>query len=247
MNRGSLLLALVVVAACGGGKAAVDPTATTSSATTDPSAAPTASASAAPTADAPKTIPMSCAGGSHDPCLPDPAFVSRLCNGTFPDAALVLMQKSMPFTRAWLKGDIDGWNADGASARAKLFFDEEVLVLKKRDAGKGGMQVSGAGGYQVMRWDGNCYTLEEGTLSFSKPPKPKNGSVQWRFLENPTKDALLADATVKTAYEKRSKECKGVVSGDVTLTCQKADEALSTAVANAVRGGISIPTPAKIP
>lgn len=165
----------------------------------------------------------------------------------FPDVGLILMQKSTPFTRAWLKGEVDGWNADGASARAKLFFDEEVLVLKKRDGGKGGMQVSGSGGYQIMRWDGYCYSLEDGTLAFHAPPQPKNGNIAWRYLENPTKDALLGDPGVKAAYDKRAKECKGAITGDVTLTCQKADEGLSLAVANAVRGGISVPTPAKLP
>lgn len=238
-----LAVLALFMTACGGGKTPTDPSTTASSATADPSAAP--SASAAPV-DAPKTIPMSCAGGKTDPCVPDAAFVTRLCNGAFPDVALVLMQKQTPFTRAWLKGDVDGWNADGASARAKLFFDEEVLVLKKREQG-GGMQVSGSGGYQVMRWDGFCYSLEDGTLSFKAPPKPKNGSINWRYLENPTKDALLGDAAVKAAYDKRSKECKGAISGDVTLTCQRADEGLSAAVAVAIRNGLSVPTPQKLP
>lgn len=239
--------ALAVAAACGGGsKPATEPTTTASSASSD-GADPSASAAASTAAPAPKSIPTTCAGGTTDPCVPDPAFVSRLCNGSFPDVGLALMQKSSPFTRAWLKGDVDGWNADGASARAKLLFDEEVLLLKKRDAGKSGMQVSGSGSYQVMRWDGFCYTLEEGTLSFKAPPKPKASGITWRFLENPTKDALLNDAAVKAANDKRNKECKGVVSGDVTLACQKADEALSAAVTAAVRAGLSVPTPVKLP
>jgi len=179
--------------------------------------------------------------------VPDQEFTKRLCNGTFPDVALILFAKGSPFTRAYLKGDMDGWNADGASARAKLFFDEEVLVLRKRDSGKGGMQVSGSGGYQVMRWDGYCYTLEEGSLAMRAPAKPKASAIPWRFMENATKDALLADAAVKTAYEKRGKECKGAVSGDVTAACQKADEALSAAIVKAVRDGIAVPTPAKLP
>ncbi len=239
--------ALAVAAACGGGKPANDPATTSASASGDATADPSASAAPSAATAAPKGIPTTCAGGATDPCVPDPAFVSRLCNGSFPDVGLVLMQKSMPFTRAWLKGDVDGWNADGASARAKLFFDEEVLLLKKRDSAKGGMQVSGSGSYQVMRWDGFCYTLEEGTLSFRAPPKPKASSITWRYLENPTKDALLNDAAVKTANDKRNKECKGVTSGDVSLACQKADEALSAAVTAAVRGGIALPVPVKLP
>ena len=234
----------VVLAGCGGAKVeAVEPTAAAADADAGAGSA-TGSGSGAEVA---KGIPGSCAGGVTDPCVPDQEFTKRLCNGTFPDVALILFAKGSPFTRAYLKGDMDGWNADGASARAKLFFDEEVLVLRKRDSGKGGMQVSGSGGYQVMRWDGYCYTLEEGSLAMRAPAKPKASAIPWRFMENATKDALLADAAVKTAYEKRGKECKGAVSGDVTAACQKADEALSAAIVKAVRDGIAVPTPAKLP
>lgn len=243
--RGVIVL-VVALAACGGGQvAAVEPAApVTSPADTDAGSPGTGAAADAVSA---KGIPAACAGGVMDPCVPEAEFTKRLCNGMFPDVALILFAKGSPFTRAYLKGDVDGWNADGASARAKLLFDEEVLLLRKRDSGKGGMQVSGSGGYQVMRWDGYCYTLEEGSLAMRAPPKPKTSAIAWRFMESPTKDALLADPAVKTAYEKRGKECKGAVSGDVTATCQKADEALSAAIVKAVRGGLAVPTPAKLP
>lgn len=191
-------------------------------------------------------IPGGCA--SSDPCVPDPVFVKRLCDGSFPDVALVLMSKNMPFTHAYLRGDVDGWNAEGgASTRAKLKFDEEVLVLKKRSANSGGMQVSGTGGYLVMRWDGNCYTLSDDEITMKKPPAAKSAPIAWRFLTDATKNGLLDSEQVKAAYDKRSKECKGAVSGDVTLACQRADEALSAAVVTAVRAGASVPTPERIP
>ena len=90
--------------------------------------------------------------------MPDGAFVKRLCNGSFPDVALVLMGKNTPFVRMYMKGDVEGWNADGgASARARLRFDEEMLVLRRRSPPANGMVVgSGGAGYLVMRWDGNC-------------------------------------------------------------------------------------------
>jgi hypothetical protein len=157
------------------------------------------------------------------------------------------MSKSMPFTHAYLRGDVDGWNAEGASARARLKFDEEVLVLEKRTSNSGGMQVSGSGGYEVMRWDGNCYTLDEGQVTTRRPPAPKSAPIAWRYLESATKDGLLGDDHVKAAYDKRNHECKGAVSGDVTLTCQKADEALSAAVVGAVRNGATVPTPQHVP
>ena len=189
--------------ACGGAKvAAVEPVAASE---TDAGAGTGAGAGVT---ESVKGIPGGCAAGVMDPCVPEAEFVKRLCNGSFPDVALILFAKGSPFTRAYLKGDMDGWNADGASTRAKLFFDEEVLLLRKRDSGKGGMQVSGSGGYQAMRWDGYCYTLEEGSLGMRAPAKPKASAILWRFMENSTKDALLGDTAVKTAYRSAARSAR---------------------------------------
>jgi hypothetical protein len=249
------LAAAVLVApilACGSGdKLASSPTTTssqsddsaTSVATSSPPPAPSSGHAAT---DPPHVIPGGCA--TNDPCVPDPLFVKRLCDGSFPDVALLLMSKAMPFAHAYLRGDVDGWNAEGgASARAKLKFDEEVLILKKRTANHDGIQVSGTGGFQVMRWDGNCYTLAEDELTTRRPPSAKWAPVVWRFLANATKDALLDNATVKAAYDRRGRECKGAVSGEVTSACEKSDQDLSAAVIAAVRTGATIPTPDRIP
>ena len=245
MARSTLLL--LALAACGGAApTAVDP-ATAATPSADPSAAPVGVASAAPVA-APKGLPASCAT-NDGVCAPDADFAKRMCNGSFPDVGLALMAKDTPFTRVYLKGDMDGWNADGgASARAKLYFDEEVLVLRRRSAPKGGMVVgSGGGGYLVMRWDGNCYTVDDGEVSTRRPPAPKHSPIPWRFLGDKTKDALLADAKVMAAYQRRGKECKGATSGDVTKACEQADVALTAAVVAAVRGGLAVPTPERLP
>ncbi|HEY2369088.1 MAG TPA: hypothetical protein VGH87_21980 [Polyangiaceae bacterium] len=241
--------AFVVCLACGSSeKPATDPgnAGTTTNASTSSSPGASASASATAQADPPHMIPGGCA--SNDPCVPDAVFVRRLCNGSFPDVALLLMSKTMPFAHAYLRGDVDGWNAEGgASARAKLKFDEEVLLLKKRSGNTGGIQVSGTGGYLVMRWDGNCYTLADDEVTSRKPPAAKFAPIQWRYLADATKNGLLDNEQVKSAYDRRGKECKGAVSGDVTLSCQKADEALSASVVSAVRAGASVPTPERIP
>jgi hypothetical protein len=248
----SSLVALLALAACGGGKPhanAADAPASSSSATSAPSPSADASASS-PNASAPATkgIPQNCTS-VDGPCVPDPAFVKRLCDATFPDVALTLMSQSSPFARMYLKGDIDGWNADGgASARARLMFDEEVLALRKRAPQAGGMSVgSGGASWLVMRWDGNCYTLDEGELSTKKPPSPKTSAIPWRLYEAPTKDALLKSQKVLAAYQKRGKECKGVVSGDVSRACEQADNTLSAAVVAEARGGIALPVPSRLP
>jgi hypothetical protein len=247
-----LTAAFVVCVACGSSeKPATDPgttsgTSTSTTATNGVRGVPEASASATAQAEPPHIIPGGCA--SNDPCVPDPVFVKRLCNGNYPDVALLLMSKSMPFAHAYLRGDVDGWNAEGgASARAKLKFDEEVLLLKKRSGNTSGIQVSGMGGYLVMRWDGNCYTLADDEVTTRHPPVAKYAAIQWRFLAEATKNGLLDNEQVKAAYEKRGKECKGAVSGDVTLSCQKADEALTASVVAAIRAGANVPTPERIP
>jgi len=99
----------------------------------------------------------------------------------------------------------------------------------------------------VMRWDGNCYTLDEGEVTTRRPPTPKGAPIVWRFLQPATQEALSQTPQVSAASIKRSKECKGATSGDVSLACQKADEALSAAVVTAVRDGATIPTPARAP
>lgn len=183
-------------------------------------------------------------------CVPaDAAFVKRMCSGSFPDVALVLMAKDSPISRMYMKADVDGWNAEGgASARARLMFDEEVLVLRRRAPPANGVVVgSGGPGWLVMRWDGNCYTLEDDELSAKRPPSPRHAPLPFRYYSEKTKDALLKSAKVLAAYQRRGKECKGAVSGEVSKACEKADAALSAAVVEEVRSGATIPTPEKLP
>ena len=209
-----------------------------------------ASAPAGPTAPAATGVPSACASADSPVCVPDFAFVKRMCNGSFPDVALLLMAKDTPFTRMFMKGDVDGWNADGgASARARLRFDEEMLVLRRRSPPAGGIVVgSGGAGYLVMRWDGNCYTLEDTELTTKKPAGvAKHASLPWRLYAEKTKAALLGKPKVLGAYQKRGKECKGVVSGEVSKACEQADAALSAAVVAEIRGGATIPTPEHLP
>lgn len=197
---------------------------------------------------APVGLPSACATNEGGVCGMDPGFVQRLCNGAFPDVALALFAPGLPFSRVYLRGDVDGWNADGGkSARARLRFEEEVLVLKRRPVPKGGIVVGAGGGYVVMRWDGNCYTLDDGEIVTKKPPSPKHAPLQWHLYDTATKDALLKSAKVLAAFQRRGKECKGAMSGDVTKACEQADNALADAVVDEVRKGTSIPTPAKLP
>jgi hypothetical protein len=191
---------------------------------------------------------MSCASENGALCVPDAAFAKRLCDASYPDVALVLMAKDSPFSRMFLRGDVEAWNAEeGASARARLHFDEEVVVLKKRTPASNGIVVGAGGGFLVLRWDGNCYTLEDAELTTKRPPAPKHAPIPWRHLTDRTREALLQNERIHAAYQRRGKECKGAVSGEVTKACELADTALSETVVAEVRGGVPIPTPDRLP
>lgn len=253
--RGPALALAALVSGCGGSKPpaapAPDPAAAATKDAPAEAAAAAAGTAAAPSkapAREPKEMLSTCSVKDSGLCLPDPAFVARLCDGSFPDAALVMFGGKSLFSRVYLKGDMEGWNADaGKSARAKLKFQEEVLVLKRRTAPKNGIVVGAGGGFLVMRWDGNCYTLDDGEVSTTRPASPKNAPIAWHLLEPATKDALLASPRVLAAFQKRGKECKGVTSGEVSKACEVADGALTAAVIDEVRKGIALPTPSKLP
>ena len=242
--------ACVLSAACGGGKPAEAPVAE--------SASSDAAADTAPAADA-KTEPAAEAGGGGEGvptkcfksgaiCSPDPKFVKRLCNGKFPSLGLYLFSNPA-WTRGYLTRRTQAWNASGgASDSGWVEFDEEVLILYARVADAGGMQVSGAGGsYDALRWDGSCVTLQSEEVTMSKAPSPKYPPIDFRYLDDDTQDALRKDEKLNKAWQARRAECKGATSGDVSLKCVKADEALTKSVIGFVRGGGSIPEPKKLP
>jgi hypothetical protein len=191
-------------------------------------------------------IPTECA--STDPCTPDPEFVKRLCSGSYPEVALLLMAKGAPFTRMYLRGDVDGWNAEsGLNNRARLVFDEEVLVLRRRKAPAGSIVVSSGDGFLVMRWDGYCYTVTENEITAKKPPTVKSSAIPWKAYSERTKDALLKNANIQTAFQRRRKECNNLETEAARSACERAELAFSAAVADEVRAGATIPTPERRP
>ncbi len=241
----------VLCAGCGGSNPAVAPTAETkapSPATDD--AAPAADSKAEPPAEAGgggAGVPTKCFK-SGATCSPDPKFVKRLCNGKYPSLGLYLFSNPA-WTRGYLTRRTQAWNASGgASDSGWVEFDEEVLILYARVADAGGMQVSGAGGsYDALRWDGSCITLQSEEVTMSKAPAPKYPSIDFRYLDDDTQEALRKDDKVNKAWQSRRTECKGATSGDVSLKCVKADDNLTKTVIGFVRGGGSIPEPKKLP
>ena len=193
------------------------------------------------------TMPTACDPG--DTCTPPITFVDALCNGTYLEATLTLFAKGSPWTRGYLKGDTESWYASGGgSSRAKLLFDEEVLVLRVHAPSTSGVVVgNGATVSDVVRWDGLCYTVDSGQLTMKSAPKAKHPTLPFHHLSEAMSSAMLKDGAVLAAYKKRGKECRGVTTGDVTLACEQADRGLGDAVVAFVRGGGTLPPPNKIP
>ncbi|MCS6900539.1 MAG: hypothetical protein RMJ98_11350 [Myxococcales bacterium] len=213
-----------------------------SSAPASPPPDASASAPAPPLGPPPPAFPTECAGTQENICQFGDGVVERICKVQSTDVALTLLRGGTPWTRGYLRGNTEAWNAaEGGTARYKMLLDEEVLVLRKRAAST--MMVGQGASFDVLRWDGSCVSLSEGELTLKKPPKPRASPISWKELSGPTRDALSADAKVAAAYERRRKECKGVTSGDVSAACVKADGALSDAILEFLRSGGQIPTP----
>jgi hypothetical protein len=236
-----LLLALFVLAGCGGSEPS-RPAAASPSPPPPPDAASATGAAPATSEETPPAtphLPGACADPSAQVCTPPGDFVERLCAKPLQDVALALFSKETPFTRLYLRGRLD-----------ELAFDEEVLALRFHGPQKGGMVVgSGNGTYDVLRWDGTCARgVEAEALVRARPARPRSAHVQWHRVGSATQDALVAGSdAVKRAHAKRGKECQGASSGDVSQSCQAADQALVDAITDYVRTGGRLPEPTTLP
>ncbi len=184
-------------------------------------------------------IPSECADPAAPVCTPPADFADRLCDKTFQDVALSLLARGTPFTRGYLRGKLD-----------ELSFDEEVLIVHFHAPQKGGIVVgSNLGTYDLLRWDGSCSRgVEAEMVTRTKPASPRVARIRWNRMGAHTQDALVAASdTVKRARTKRGKECKGAMTGEVSATCDKADDALTNAVVDYVRSGGALPAPDDMP
>jgi len=183
--------------------------------------------------------PTGCASGGASPklCLVGAEYAKKLCSGTYPELTLAFFMKGTPWTRAYLKGDVDAWNASGGrTTSTRLAFDEEVIVLARHGAG-GIVQTSAS--YDVLRWDGSCVSIAEGEMTTRRPPEPKSAAVAWRRLDEGARQALLESPKVKGSYAAHTKACASNDEG----ACESAKQALSRAITNHVRnGGVVVPS-----
>jgi hypothetical protein len=180
--------------------------------------------------------------------MPD-EFVDRLCRRPFVDTTLALFQSGAPWTHAYLRRKVDAWYMGGrGSARATLAFDEEVLVLRFHGPAKGSMVVEGAAGtYDVLRWDGRCYTLDSDEITTTQPPQARSARLQWDRIGATMQQAVLKSDDVKRAFDRRNKACKTTSHDDPPPACDAAEATLGSAVANHVRAVGDLPAPELIP
>ena len=254
------LVGLTCVLGCGGAKPSAE-TATAAqepASSSQPEVAPSsveATEESGPGADGPGadgkwSIPSTCYK-EGDICTPNPRWVKQLCQDVYPAVALYLFQAKSPFTHAYLSRKTKAVNASGGATSGSewLAFDEEVVLLYHRAANTGGIQVSGeSGGFDAMRLDGSCVTLDAAEVRMETPPTPKYTEVPWRYLGDDVEKSLLDVPAIKDAYIARRKECKGAFSGDVSAKCVKLDAALNvTIVASLKQGATDLPQPGQRP
>jgi hypothetical protein len=233
------------------GGAACAPSATQANAVTTTTFAAKVDAPAAEEAPAPPDpIPTACEGEGKIKnaklCVVPKTFAKNLCSGVYPEVALSMFGKGTPWTRLWLAGDVEAWNASGGrTSRTKLSFDEEVLVLAKHGAAQtGGIVMTGAmASYDVLRFDGTCVSVMEGELTTTRPPTPKPAFVPWSHLEEPTRHALLTAPKVKAQEAAFEKACNIADK----KSCEKAERAFTQAVLERVRSGATLPEPSRRP
>ena len=208
---------------------------------------PPPEAEAPAAAEAPAKIPKECVM-KDGVCTVGKDFAKRVCQSTYVNVALAMFAKGTPWQRGYLTRKTQAWNAEGgASVAGFVEFDEEVLVLFARMPPKGGMMVSGMGGFQTLRFDGSCVTLQSEEVTFKRPPAPKYPRIEWRWLEDGMRDTLRKDSKVDAAYLAQRKECKGVTTGEVSKKCVTADQKLVDAIVEHVVSGGDVPAPTKLP
>ncbi len=211
-----------------------------------PTSEPVQDGSDATRAEAPAVVsvlPTTCANRKQ--CIPPEEFARATCHGRYPSMAIAMFEKHTPWQRLYLKAvTLEAVNAYGdRSTTAPMVFGEEVIVLRSASPlSSGKLQVSSSD-IDVLRWDGTCTTVAREL--FSATPMPNTVQpIEWRYLEDSFQAALLKSKYVAITYERLRFACNG--SSDAAK-CRKATERLNEAIGVAVRGGIVLPTPEKLP
>ena len=184
-------------------------------------------------------IPTECATAGAKICTPPASFVAKLCQSKSADVALSMFRKSTPWTRAYLRRDMEAWYTGvRLSSPVQLVLDEEVIVVATRSGGSSGIQVSGSGSYDVYRWDGKCVSVMADEVSLRRPPVPQSAPIVWNSLNEATHEALLDDRAIKLRLDLQRNRCS---TNSSAPRCTETTAALIRLIADYVRKGGKLP------
>ncbi len=188
-------------------------------------------------------VPEKCASITDGVCTPPRKFTEHLCLNTPPGFPLTMFRKGSPWTRAYLRVNMEGWYAGAARSHPQLLRQtEEVLILADRNKKGDGMQIEGAGSYDIYRWNGTCVSVMNDEVTLKRPPVPRASPIPWRRLEEDVRKVLLEDKGIAFQNDMRRKFCKpGKTDG---RPCKNAKRALTQLIAEFVRKGGEVPLPA---
>ena len=217
----------------------------------EPQQADAAGSQALPAAEAQlgQEIPRQCPEGA-DPCVPPKAFTTKLCQGKYPSLALVMFQKDAPWQHLFIGDEwLEPINAyGGPNTEGWMRFGEEVLLLKPPgEARFGGARVLGPDDVDILRSDGTCSTITKKALAENYPGVTRSAPIVWKYLEEGTQEALLADKRVNEARAKHKKDCKGSSETHPHKKCESAMKTLNKAILGALKAGLTLPDPDKRP
>ncbi len=181
-------------------------------------------------------------------CLPPAEFVDRACRAPHVGTAIRLFAKSSPFTRAYVRmREVRAANLRGGPVGdSNLKFAEEVLILAQH-GGSGELQVSGTGGFDVLRWDGTCATLSDDELVMQVPAPPRHAQFAWNYIDDGIQEALLQNAAIRSARASERKSCRGMSQAQRSASCREAAERLNDHIVVAIRTGMDLPLPEYAP
>jgi hypothetical protein len=178
-------------------------------------------------------------------CTPDSEFVDELCKKRQPNVALTLFHKGTPWTRTYVRvRDMEAWLVGGRrTSPAKLKLFEEVIIVDDRSAAEGGVKVSGAGSFDVVRWDGSCVSVMSDEVNTRRPGAPEVATIPWKRLSPTIRKALKKDKRIAYREEKKREHCKG---NKFSSRCKAAEHQLAQMVAAFIREGGSAPLPTEL-
>ncbi|HMA95712.1 MAG TPA: hypothetical protein VKP30_23645 [Polyangiaceae bacterium] len=192
-------------------------------------------------------LPTACASAKE--CVPPAEFAKLACRGRYPSMAIAMFEKHTPWQRLYLRSEtLEAVNAYGDRAvSSPLVFGEEVIVLRGVALPKTGKLQISSSDIDVLRWDGTCATVAREYFSTTRMAEIAQAAIPWRYLEDDFQEALLRSKYVAMAHERHRSACKGTRSAAAEPACQKAVDKLTEAIGVAVRGGMNLPTPVKLP